>query len=214
MSSFHQELHGGESESISLQEVYTVFSDLLIFLFIIFVLLFAVQLNDKHSPGFMEKFSKEMSHDTRPPAFDANFVTALQAYISQNHLSQDVELVIKPDRIKLRLSQPVLFLSGDDQLAPEAKRAIFGLVPLIKKGRYKVIVEGHTDNQPLHGGKFASNWELSFHRSFSVVKLFADSGIDPRRLSALGHGEFQPIAPNNNESNRKKNRRIEISFVP
>jgi chemotaxis protein MotB len=64
---------------------------------------------------------------------------------------------------------------------------------------------------PINTREFPSNWELSAARALSVVKfLFTHGGIDPARLSAVGYGEYRPIAPNDTEINRQKNRRIEI----
>ncbi|MCK4639998.1 MAG: OmpA family protein, partial [Candidatus Marinimicrobia bacterium] len=75
----------------------------------------------------------------------------------------------------------------------------------------EIRVEGHTDNWQIRGGKYDSNWELSSARALEVVKyLSAVSGIGEGNFSALGYGEFRPIADNNSEEGRSINRRVEI----
>jgi chemotaxis protein MotB len=78
-------------------------------------------------------------------------------------------------------------------------------------------VEGHTDNTPLKTGKYSDNWDLSTERALSVVRFLINKGIKPKRLSATGYGEFQPI--NNLDKNfsleeiNSKNRRIELKIT-
>lgn len=76
---------------------------------------------------------------------------------------------------------------------------------------WQIRVEGHTDNVPIMGGKYASNWELSVARALSVVKYFMDKEyFPPEQLQAMGYGKFKPLVENNTPENRKKNRRVEI----
>jgi chemotaxis protein MotB len=71
-----------------------------------------------------------------------------------------------------------------------------------------VQVEGFTDNQPIQTSRFPSNWELSAARAASVVHLLDRYGIKPDRMSAIGYGQYKPIADNNTEMGRQKNRRV------
>ena len=73
-----------------------------------------------------------------------------------------------------------------------------------------VIVTGHTDNKPIRTARFPSNWELSTERARSVMKLMADSLAQPARLSAEGMADSDPVAPNDSEDNRRKNRRVMV----
>jgi chemotaxis protein MotB len=73
-----------------------------------------------------------------------------------------------------------------------------------------VIVEGHTDSTRIIGKKFRSNRELSLFRAFSVIDFLIKNGFPPEKLSAYGYGEFKPVASNETEEGRAKNRRIEI----
>jgi len=73
-----------------------------------------------------------------------------------------------------------------------------------------VVVTGHTDNKPIRTARFPSNWELSTERAKSVMKLMAPSMTDPARLRAEGMADSDPVAPNDTEDNRRKNRRVMV----
>jgi chemotaxis protein MotB len=72
------------------------------------------------------------------------------------------------------------------------------------------MVEGHTDSNPISTQRFPSNWELSSARASSVVRLFIESGVAPDRLTAAGYADQRPIAENNTEAGRARNRRVAI----
>jgi chemotaxis protein MotB len=75
----------------------------------------------------------------------------------------------------------------------------------------EIRVEGHTDNWAIRGGKYAGNWELSSARALEVVRYLSEvSGIEESKFSALGYGEFRPVADNSTEEGRTLNRRVEI----
>ena len=82
---------------------------------------------------------------------------------------------------------------------------------------YQFQIEGHTDNLPLGAAlkaTFPSNWELSVARAAAAVRYFQDSGMDPKRLSAIGYGEHKPVADNSTREGRSANRRIEVLVTP
>ncbi|MDR1560313.1 MAG: OmpA family protein, partial [Clostridiales bacterium] len=75
-------------------------------------------------------------------------------------------------------------------------------------------VEGHTDNIPISTAQFASNWELSAARATTVVRLLVDmAGIPPEKMSAVGYGEYKPVADNSTAEGRGKNRRVDIILL-
>jgi chemotaxis protein MotB len=79
----------------------------------------------------------------------------------------------------------------------------------------KVGIEGHTDNQPIKYSGWKSNWELASARALSVLHYLVDTdGISPERISAIGYGEFQPVASNDTEEGRRLNRRVEVVIMP
>jgi chemotaxis protein MotB len=76
-----------------------------------------------------------------------------------------------------------------------------------------VRVEGFTDNLPIRSAAYPSNWELSAGRAASVVHLFMDTGIEPARMAAVGFGEHQPVADNETEQGRRRNRRVNLVIL-
>ena len=76
-----------------------------------------------------------------------------------------------------------------------------------------MLVEGHTDAARMLGKKFRSNRELSLMRAFSVINHLVDGGVPSGKLSAYGYGEYRPLAPNDTEEGRARNRRIEITIM-
>jgi len=122
-------------------------------------------------------------------------------------------LEVSTTRIKLTFASPVLFDSGSATLRSEAKKMLDPVAASLKKMENQVIVEGHTDSARIIGKKYASNRELSLMRAFSVIDYLQKDGVPAARMTAFGHGEFRPAAPNDSEENRLKNRRIEVIIM-
>lgn len=117
------------------------------------------------------------------------------------------------DKVVLQLEEKILFASGKAALRAEAFQTLEELSNSIKLIDGDVIVSGHTDDIPVAGGRFKSNWELSAARAFSVIEALAKAGLPPQRLAAWGFGENRPVVPNISEENRAQNRRIEIVIL-
>ena len=80
---------------------------------------------------------------------------------------------------------------------------------------YDVLVEGNTDNVPISQKNIRNNWDLSALRASSVVQALQNQyGVDPKRLSAAGRGEYNPVASNNTEKGKQRNRRTQIIITP
>jgi chemotaxis protein MotB len=124
--------------------------------------------------------------------------------------SANVEVTSDVNKIIVQLKDSVLFDSGSAQLTPAAKSTLAELADSLKLIKSDVIVEGHTDNVPIMGGRYKSNWELSAARAFSVIAELTADGVESKRLAAWGFGENRPIASNLNEEGRRQNRRIEV----
>jgi chemotaxis protein MotB len=110
----------------------------------------------------------------------------------------------------------MLFDSGSDVLKPEAA-AILDFAAQKYHAEYpdyEVFIEGHTDDRPISTARFPDNWSLSSGRAESVGRYFIEfSGIDPKKITAIGRGEYQPIATNDTAEGRQQNRRVEIRIV-
>jgi chemotaxis protein MotB len=111
----------------------------------------------------------------------------------------------------IHVVEAALFESGQATLKPEALTVLDRIAKEIMNLPNQIRVEGHTDDRPITTTRFPSNWELSSARATSVVRyLIEKHGFLPERLSALGFGEFRPLATNTSEENRAKNRRVDI----
>jgi chemotaxis protein MotB len=108
----------------------------------------------------------------------------------------------------------LLFDAGRSDLRPEAQNLLANIAPDLAKFSGEIVVEGHTDDQPLGGNsKFKSNWELSVARCFGVIKSLTENGVDSARISARGYGPYRPRALNDTPEHRAENRRIEIVLL-
>jgi chemotaxis protein MotB len=131
------------------------------------------------------------------------------------NMAPEIEAEIKPKGIQLILNDSFLFLSGSAELTVAGNHMLDKICVVIKPLNRRIRVEGHSDNVPIQTERFPSNWELSIARSISVVKyLINNGGIDPRRLSAAGYGDSKPRVANDTDSDRNKNRRVEIILEP
>lgn len=115
--------------------------------------------------------------------------------------------------VEIEMNSKILFSSADSELEEEAYPALKSLAQVLKKLPNSIDVEGHTDNLPINNELFPSNWELSAARAASVVHLFTNYGVDPKRLSSIGYAEFRPIANNNTAAGRVKNRRVKVVIL-
>ena len=113
--------------------------------------------------------------------------------------------------ITLRLSGDVLFAPGQAQLAPQGIAALTGLKDfLFRHPDQTVNIRGYTDDVKPVGSRYADNWELSSMRAVNVLRVLMQLGLKPKRLTATGLADMDPLYPNNTEENRARNRRVEI----
>jgi len=126
-----------------------------------------------------------------------------------------LKVIMRGGRMVLELSNDILFDSGKTDLKDVGKRTIAEVAGVLHgMPQHRFQVAGHTDNVKIQTSRYPSNWELSTARAVEVVKLLAESGMDPRNLSAAGYGEYAPVDSNDSAEGRAKNRRIEITLVP
>jgi flagellar motor protein MotB len=119
------------------------------------------------------------------------------------------------EMLTLTVADEILFDSGKADLKTEGKAILLHIGRTVVKGDRCVRVVGYTDNEALaEGAPFATNWQLSTARATTVVRFLQDNGgLDPRRLSATGRGEWMPVATNATAEGRQQNRRITITLV-
>lgn len=131
---------------------------------------------------------------------------ALGGLLSQG----EARIVDKGEWLEVNIQSSVLFAVGQADMAAEARTLLKPVAALLVGNGRQVQVEGHTDNLPIETEQFPSNWELSSARAASVVRWFMEQGIDGAGLSAIGYGEYRPVADNGTPEGRRANRRIAI----
>lgn len=119
-----------------------------------------------------------------------------------------VSITATEDWVQIDLNANLLFASGSADPSDQARNIFRDIAAKLAPYDNEIEVSGHTDNVPIRNAKFQSNWELSSARASSVVRLLADNGVEPEQLSAVGNGEFRPIADNATEEGRSANRRV------
>ena len=106
------------------------------------------------------------------------------------------------------------FESGSAQMKSVSLGTFDRIADLLRKREYRLRIEGHTDNSPIHTAQFPSNWELSTARATEIVRLLiVRDGFAPTRLSAGGFAEYQPVASNRTAEGRGINRRVDIIIL-
>lgn len=134
--------------------------------------------------------------------------------IQNNNLNNVIKVRQEDRGIILQLDETILFDSGRDELKPTSIQALDTITTLVNGMDNDILVEGHTDNVPIHNSRFASNWDLSTARAVSVVSYFVEKkGIKPTRFAVKGYGEFKPLVDNSTPENRAINRRVDILIV-
>lgn len=132
--------------------------------------------------------------------------------------SKDVTISKLQGKLTVNILDNVMFDSGEAVLKPDGEGVMKKIAAILTEhSQLMVQVVGHTDNVPIRPGhtKFASNWELSAARALAAVHFLTEqSGVDPRRVGAVGYGEFRPVADNLTPEGRAKNRRIAITILP
>jgi chemotaxis protein MotB len=116
--------------------------------------------------------------------------------------------------IVVSLREIGFFDSGSTTLQTDAARTLEDFVKVVGPRRVRIRIEGHTDNVPIHSGRFRSNWELSTGRATEITELFIEKyAVAPGRLSAAGYAEYYPVSPNNSSAGRALNRRVDLIIL-
>ena len=129
---------------------------------------------------------------------------------------KDVDVKVLKGVVYISLADNMLFKTGSYEVSSRAMETLSKIAKIIKDyNSYDVLVEGNTDNVPISRTNIRNNWDLSTLRASSVVQVLQnDFGINPQRLSAAGRGEYNPIADNDSDLGRQRNRRTEIIITP
>ena len=128
----------------------------------------------------------------------------------------DVDVQVLKGVVYISLADNMLYKSGSYEIGDRAGETLSKIAKIIQDySDYDVLVEGNTDNVPISQKNIRNNWDLSALRASSVVQALQNQyGIDPKRLSAAGRGEYNPVASNTTEKGKQRNRRTQIIITP
>ncbi|CAM3935205.1 flagellar motor protein MotB [Mucilaginibacter galii] len=130
--------------------------------------------------------------------------------------SKDVDVQVLKGVVYISLSDNMLYKSGSFEVSDKSAETLSKIAKIITDYKdYDVLIEGNTDNVPISKGAIRNNWDLSALRASSVVQALQNTyRVDPKRLTAGGRGEYNPIASNDSEAGKMKNRRTQIIITP
>jgi chemotaxis protein MotB len=171
----------------------------------------------KRSPG---AYAVDAGKRKKSSASKADAVLLEQFLPSMNFLSHELAEEIRKDQVQIRLTrrglvislrQAAFFPSGQDVIAPETYDAIGKVAQTIAKLPNHVRLEGHTDSMPIRNSRFPSNWHLSTARAISMLDLLTtEFHLPGNKFTVAGYADTIPVAPNETEDGRRKNRRVDI----
>lgn len=144
-----------------------------------------------------------------------NLKKQIDAYIEKNGLTSDLETKLNLSQLMITISDNALFAPAQASVKPESRELAVAIGKMMQKyPDYEVIVSGHTDNVPINTSAFKSNWDLSSMRAIRFMDILLENKkLDPVRFSAIGYGEYRPVADNKTAAGRSKNRRVEVSIL-
>ena len=194
------------------------YSDLLTLLLALFIVLFASSSLDKGKAAQME-YAMAAAFNAIPSEQMNGTVLSFLDDAKDLDLGEGVGLGSDSKGAVLDIADVNLFEQGEARITPEGVRMLKRIAPLLGSTRYKrfrIVVEGHTDDIPVSTPLYPSGWELSAARAAAVVKEFIKAGLVPDRFQAVGMADIAPKYPNRDlngtpiPENRVKNRRIAI----
>jgi chemotaxis protein MotB len=122
-----------------------------------------------------------------------------------------IEISMQPRGLVVSFAQAALFPSGEDLISPEAYEGLGKVAEAVNKLPNPIRLEGHTDSVPIRNSRFRSNWELSASRSIALLEILSTRfGVARERMSISGYADIAPVASNQTEAGRARNRRADI----
>jgi len=211
-----------EEEEESKDPVWlTTFGDAMSLMLTFFVMLFAAtSLNkSKIEPalgslrgalGIMQKTKPAIVSTPLVVEPTQKIAQQISQFVISKGLTGKVKVKLVRGGIRVSLASPILFELGKAELKQEIFPLLDEIATILKKLPNEIVVEGHTDNLPIHTERFPSNWELSAARAINVAKYLIKKGVSPSRVGVVGYADSRPIYPNDTPEHRASNRRVEI----
>jgi len=140
----------------------------------------------------------------------------LKGVLKEGLNDKDVEIKVDKTVVYINLSDKMMYNSGSYTITDRAKQVLGKIAAIVaSRPEVDVMVEGYTDNNPIHTTCIDDNWDLSVKRATSVVRVLQkDYNVDPNKLIAAGRGEYNTLVPNDNPDDMQTNRRTRIIILP
>lgn len=165
----------------------------------------------------MDNPAYEEDEDSEEPKVKESTVkmyNQVKDYVDKEGLEADVTVSLNRNGVFVNIKEVILFEPGEAELKDGGKILLDTLEGLFLQFENEIVVEGHTDNVPNRSYYYPTNWELSTGRALSVVRFLSEmKAVPPNRLSAIGYGEYRPVAANDTEANRALNRRVNLLII-
>ncbi len=190
------------------------YSDLVTMLLALFMVMFAVSQNvTKYQAKQIAQNGVENAVIIDNEALPE--IEALNKIVNENISENSSVNIINANRgLIIRLNNSMLFDEGSAIIKEEASKTLGEVVEALSKLDNPVIVEGHTDSTPINNVMYPSNWELSTARATNIISyILKTDKVSPKRLSAVGYGEYMPVAENTSIGGRLLNRRVDIIIL-
>ena len=162
------------------------------------------------------KFIKQLvDAKSKSDSLNQALTNKLTRSLSKQEMS-DVDVQVLKGVVYISLADNMLYKSGSYEIGDRAGETLSKIAKIITEYKdYDVLIEGNTDNVPISQKNIRNNWDLSALRASSVVQALQNQyGVDPKRLSAAGRGEYNPIASNDTAVGKQRNRRTQIIITP
>jgi chemotaxis protein MotB len=165
----------------------------------------------KYNPPNVRPSPNNNAFPPRPPAAaQDNLVAALRRAVARDHLQGQISVAIVPQGVLVEIHSGVLFPSAQATIQPTAARILTDVGKVLAAVPNQVVVQGFTDDKPIHNAQFYSNWDLSAARAARVVDYWTGEGLNPTRFLVEGFGQYSPTATNATAAGRAQNRRVDI----
>ncbi len=152
---------------------------------------------------------------TRKDSVTLALVTSLKGELGDMS-DEDVSINVEKGVVYISISDRLLFKSGSSKVSSEARNVLGKVADILQnKPELEIMVEGHTDTDPIAAPNIEDNWDLSVKRATSIVRILQNEyNVAPERMTAAGRGEYLPIASNDSAEGKAANRRTKIIVLP
>jgi chemotaxis protein MotB len=172
---------------------------------------FLAERQERQTPGLPDSSHNDQSNID--PSLREPFLR-LNQDLKQQIAAGAIRLHLDPRGLVISLQEKAFFPSGDDAIYSHAYPSIEQVAKNIAKLSNPIRLEGHTDSVPIHTARFKNNWELSTARSIALLQLLEERfGLDSSRFAVAGYAQTMPIASNDTEEGKARNRRVEIVIL-